>query len=254
MRKSKNWFDDHSGSAKRLSLGAGATTGGRFLAGEPLGGGRPQIEIGLAETRLQFDGALRIGQPIFRDMAEGFDDLGHLLGVAVGLAAFLARLEVSGERPAALLDQPRQIARELLDVDGADLHRFLRWSPHERFLDGCNGAKIAPLSRHGRRWSHPQGAFSVVSSASHGALRPGHHRRHATPSLRRGPCFDILPRYPQNLDDFSVGPYKPLRDQYFLVPPRPGTAPEQPKRKPFGANGAPRRGNIGDRTCTAVEA
>ena len=28
MRKSKNWFDVHSGSAKRLSVGSGAATGG----------------------------------------------------------------------------------------------------------------------------------------------------------------------------------------------------------------------------------
>ncbi len=81
---------------------------------------RPKFEIGLAQPVLQFDGALRIGQPVFRDLAERLDDFAEFLGDLVGDAALFARLEIGRERAAAFFDEPRQIAREPLDIDGAE--------------------------------------------------------------------------------------------------------------------------------------
>ena len=56
---------------------------GRF-AGEPLGCRCPQIEIGLAQPGLQFDGALGVGQPIFRDLPQRLGDFGHFVGEFAG--------------------------------------------------------------------------------------------------------------------------------------------------------------------------
>ena len=131
-----------------------------FFAGEPFRRRRPEIEIGFAEPGLQFDGALRIGQPVFRDLAERLDDFGHFLGEFAVVAAFLARLEIGRERSAAFLDEARQIARKLSTSTGpifigsgsgcfgdcrrsvllpGSCCRFLRWSPHERssMAEGC---------------------------------------------------------------------------------------------------------------------
>src|SRR5262249_6173162 len=58
---------------------------------------------------------------------------------AVALA-MLARLEVGGKCPAAFFDDARQVARKRLDIDGADFHRLLGRSSHQRFLKfpmGC---------------------------------------------------------------------------------------------------------------------
>ena len=162
---------------KRLSPGRGrGDRGGRF-AGEPLRRGRPQIEIGLAEPVLQLDGALRIGQPVFRDLAERLDDFGHFLGEFVVVAAFLARLEIGGERAAAFLDEPRQIARKPSTSTGPIssgcrrlLHRFLRWSPHERSSMAEDGgrpglaAEMALLRRP--RKPHVLGATSGTCRGS----------------------------------------------------------------------------------------
>ena len=65
---------------KALVLGVGRDGGlGRF-AGHALGRARPQIEIGAAEAGLQFERALRIGQPVFRDLADGLDHVGDVFG------------------------------------------------------------------------------------------------------------------------------------------------------------------------------
>ena len=89
----------------------------RFFAGQPLHRGGPQFEIGLAQPVLQLGGALRVGEPVFRDLTERFDHLGHFIGEFAVVAARFARLEIGRERPAAFLDKTRQIAREHLDVD-----------------------------------------------------------------------------------------------------------------------------------------
>ena len=124
MRKSKNWFCVHSGSAKRLSRGSGVATGRGLLAGHAFDGAGPQIEIGAAEIGLQFERALGVGEPVFRHLADGPDHVGDVVGeVAVDLA-FLARLQIGGERLAAFLDQAGEIARKRLDIDAADLGRF----------------------------------------------------------------------------------------------------------------------------------
>jgi hypothetical protein len=62
-----------------------------------------------------------VGQPIFGDLAERLDDFGHLVGELATIAALLARPEIGRKRAAAFFDEPRQIVRELFDVDGADL-------------------------------------------------------------------------------------------------------------------------------------
>ena len=82
----------------------------RFLADKPFHRRRPKLEIGLAQPVLQLDGALGVGQPIFRDLTERFDHLGHFVGEFAVVAAFLARLEIGRKRTAAFLDEPRQIA------------------------------------------------------------------------------------------------------------------------------------------------
>ncbi len=48
------------------------------LAGHALDRACPQIEIGAAEARLHFERALRIGQPILRHLADGFDHIGDV--------------------------------------------------------------------------------------------------------------------------------------------------------------------------------
>ncbi len=131
---------------KALVAGSGRCDRRDVLAGEPLCRGPPKIEIGLAQPVLQFGGALRVGKPIFRDLAERLHDFSDFFGEFAVAAACFTRLEIGGERPAAFLDDPRQIAREQLDIERPDFHRdplyrvcrrflFCRvvgWSPHER--------------------------------------------------------------------------------------------------------------------------
>ena len=161
------------GIAKALVAGVWRDDRGDLLAGKALCRRRPQIEIGLAQPVLRFESALRVFQPIFGDLAQRFDDFADFLGELVALAAFLARLEIGRQRAPAFLDEPRQIARKLLDVDAADLHRFLGWSPQGTFLTtgqlfgraigrkaGMRGAFAQTLlRRHGLRQSATQGIF-----------------------------------------------------------------------------------------------
>ncbi len=93
------------------------------LAGHALDRIGPEVEIGLAQARLQLERALRIAQPVFGDLAERLDHVGDL-GILVVDAAFLARLEIGGERLAALLDDAGNVVRELLHVGGAAFDRF----------------------------------------------------------------------------------------------------------------------------------
>ena len=81
--------------------------------------------------RLGLDGALRIGQPVFRDLGEGFDHVGHRLGDGVGVLAGFARRNPCGSRVAGFLDHAREIAGErlrILDdigVDGCPVARLV---------------------------------------------------------------------------------------------------------------------------------
>ena len=93
---------------------------GRF-AGQALGSRAPEIEIGPAETRLQFNCAARIGQPIAADLAQRLDHVGHLVGEPGLHLAFLARLQIGRERLAAFLDHAGKVLGKGLNVDGADL-------------------------------------------------------------------------------------------------------------------------------------
>ena len=127
---------------KALVVGRGRGDRRCRFAGEPLDRRSPQIEVGFAEPGLQLEAALRIGQPVFRDLARCLDHFGDFIGgAAVGVAALLARLEIGRERPAALFDEARQIARKRLDVDAfrpssvrCDGARtgVLAMEPHER--------------------------------------------------------------------------------------------------------------------------
>ena len=112
------------GEAAVLRIGRDDRAG--LFAGQALGRGAPQIEIGAAELRLQFDRAARIGQPVAADLAERLDHVGHLVGEAGLHLAFLARLHVGRERLAAFLDHAGKVLGKRLDVDGADLHRCWR--------------------------------------------------------------------------------------------------------------------------------
>ena len=153
---------------------------------------------------MQFDGALRIGQPVFRDLAQRLDNFGDLVGEFLVVAAFLARLEISGERSAAFLNEPGQIVRELLDIEVADLgrdrcqrllfrcldgrrlvssallRRLLRWSPHLRFL--CGRTILQPFSQkwptHVRPTSEcSAGLDALTVAAGNGRSRFGHISR-----------------------------------------------------------------------------
>jgi hypothetical protein len=79
---------------------------------------RPQLEIGLAEARLDLDRALRIGQPVFGDVTERLHHVGDLVGRLDLDVAVLARLEVGGERLAAFLDH-RAMLRENCSISTA---------------------------------------------------------------------------------------------------------------------------------------
>ena len=122
---------------KRLSFGSGDGRRLRLFAGQPFGGHRPKFEKGAAETGLQFERALGIGQPIFQDLADGLDHVGDIFGRLAFDLAFLARLQIGRERLAAFLDQTGDIVRERLDLDRADLRLFLG-----RFLDRLFGRPL----------------------------------------------------------------------------------------------------------------
>ena len=134
-----------------MSFGSGAATGGRLLAGHALDRAGPEIEIGAAEAGLQFQRALRVGQPVFRDLADGLDHVGDVVGQFVFDLAFLARLHVGGERLAAFLDHAREIAREGLDIDLADCGRVycvgLIASRPRRSLSRCRLGRRSIASR-----------------------------------------------------------------------------------------------------------
>src|SRR5262249_49753145 len=79
----------------------------------------PQVEVGFAEIELQFDGTLRVLEPVLGDMPQRFDDVDEFGVFAVDLA-LLARFHIGGERLAAFFDHAGEVAGELLDIDGAE--------------------------------------------------------------------------------------------------------------------------------------
>ena len=100
-----------------MSRGAGSMAGLTCFAGEAARGVAPQVEIGLAELRLQFGRAGLVRQPVFGDDAEGLDQLGELVRRVVARLGIFTRFEVSGERPAAVLHRAREIHRERVGVE-----------------------------------------------------------------------------------------------------------------------------------------
>jgi hypothetical protein len=103
LRKSKYWFDDHSGSLKRLS-------------GE-------QLEIALAEHGLHRDGALRVRVPVLQHLPERLQRIGHLVRIADLLGAVLAGLEVGRDGAAAFLDQSGEVPGQRLHIHIAGVGR-----------------------------------------------------------------------------------------------------------------------------------
>jgi len=111
------------GIGEAFVLGVGRGDRLHLLAGHALDRIGPQVEISLAQARLQFERALGIAQPIIRNLADGFHHVGDL-GILIVAAALFARLEVGGQRLAALFDHAGDVAGELLHVGGAALDRF----------------------------------------------------------------------------------------------------------------------------------
>jgi hypothetical protein len=95
-----------------------------LFAGHALDGAAPQLEIGGADAALQFERALRIRQPVFQHLAERLDRVSDLIRKIDRCGAFLARLQIGGERLATLFDQTRDIKGKAFDIDAACLrHR-----------------------------------------------------------------------------------------------------------------------------------
>ncbi len=117
MTKSKNWFDFHSGSLKRLSRGACLDSGQAGFADHPAHRRAPEVEIGLAELHLQFGGALVVGQPVIGDDAEGLDQLRQLVRRLVDGLAALARLQIGGQGLAAILHRLGHVERKSFGIE-----------------------------------------------------------------------------------------------------------------------------------------
>ena len=148
-----------------------------LLAGHALDRIGPQIEIGLAQARLQFERALRIAQPIIRDLADGFHYVDDL-GVLVVAAAFFARLEIGGQGLAALLHHAGDVAGELLHVGGAAFDRFGRGS-HGNRLNARLGAGQMPPFRGS------DGVYPITAARrSRLAARPARQRPEARKRVR----------------------------------------------------------------------
>ncbi len=111
------------GIGEALVLGVGRGDRLHLLARHALDRVGPEVEIGPAETRLHFERALRIAQPVVGDLAECFHHIGDL-GILLVDVTFFARLEVGGHRLAALFHDAGDIAGELLHVGGAVFDRF----------------------------------------------------------------------------------------------------------------------------------
>src|SRR5258705_6413110 len=84
----------------------------RLFAGKPAHRRTPEIEIGLADLRLQFGRPIFVRQPVFRHRAESLDHLSEFAWRLIGDFAALARLEIGRERLAAALHGPREVHRE----------------------------------------------------------------------------------------------------------------------------------------------
>jgi hypothetical protein len=94
-----------------------------LLAGHPLGCRAEQFEIGAAQSRLQLDRARRVRQPVLEHLPERLDHVGDFVGRTGLDLAFLARLEIRGERLPAALDHPGEVLGKGLDVDRRELGR-----------------------------------------------------------------------------------------------------------------------------------
>ncbi len=86
------------------------------LAGEPTQRIREQAKEARRERRLRLDGAGGIGEPMFADLAHRADGGLQLVGHVGRLLAVLRRLQRGRQRPAALLDEPRHIIGDALEI------------------------------------------------------------------------------------------------------------------------------------------
>ena len=127
------------------ALGLDRVLGGFGVGADLLDGVRPDRHIAGKEPRLRFQRALRVGQPVFRELGEGLDHVDHGFGDMVAHLALLARLGPGGGRLACLLDHARHVQRETLGVfhqillDGrrSAIFRFVRIG---RFGHGSRGS------------------------------------------------------------------------------------------------------------------
>ena len=94
-----------------------------LLSGHALDRIPPEVEIRLAQARLQLEGALGVADPVIHDLAQRFDDVGHLRILVVD-TALLARPQIGGQCPAPFLHDAGDVVGKLLDVGRAALDRF----------------------------------------------------------------------------------------------------------------------------------
>src|SRR5262249_24886823 len=92
----------------------------------------PQLEIGATQAGLDLKCAAGIRQPVFGHAADRLDHIGDVFGAIALDLAFLARLQIRGERLAPFFDEAGNVVRQGLDIDIADRGRFCGWLVHTR--------------------------------------------------------------------------------------------------------------------------
>ena len=140
--------------------------GGVFVAGQAACGMRPEVEIALAERRLELERALGVGEPILGDLAESLYHIDEFGVVGVDSAG-LARLEIRRQSLAAFLDHAGEVPGQFLPVGRLGRctgHPGFRWSSHvsPRSISlhdrACNPPTAGQKTCHSRRYSIPKPA------------------------------------------------------------------------------------------------
>ncbi len=119
------------GVGEALVAQVGRDDRGRLFALEPLQGYGPEIDELLGQRRLRGERPLGIGHVIFGHPAEGTDHLAHFARERGLDLAARARLQVSGQHFAALLDRLGDVVRERLHIG---------WRVMDAVVDGLRGS------------------------------------------------------------------------------------------------------------------
>ncbi len=150
------------------------------FAGEPAQRVRQEAEETRRQRRLRLDGARGIGEPRFADLADQTDRSLEFVGEIAGLFARLRRLEGSRQRSAALLDEPRHIIGEALEIGlrRIGVGRDFREPRRERGEGRMDGGKAGSDGRWrgrggGRGVRRVGGVFDAAPFLLHRGLRPG---------------------------------------------------------------------------------